>query len=266
MAEGESFELPEMKLLGVRWDTQQDEFWFDFKDVTTFVKSLPPTKRSILRISAKMFDPLGLLSPFIIGAKILFQVLCKSKREWDLILDGDLLCQWKRLTEEFETVSGISIPQCYFSLEHSIVSQQLHGFSDASVRAYAAVVYLRTEYENGHVRMCLIASKTRVAPLKEQTIPQLELLGATILSCLVSCVRKNPNFDYDTYHWTDSVTVLCWLKNHKQWKQYVKNCVEEIRNLTDVGCWRFYPGGENPADLPSRSCRGRELVHNQLWW
>ena len=69
----------------------------------------------------------------------------------------------------------------------------------------------------------------------------------------------------DTYHWTDSVTVLCWLKNRKQWKQYVKNCVEEIQNLTDVGCWRFCPGG-NPADLPSRSCRGKELVHNQLWW
>ena len=68
-------------------------------------------------------------------------------------------------------MSEISIPRCYFSLEHSIVSQQLHGFSDAPVRAYAAVVYLCTEHKNGHVRVCLIASKTRVAPLKEQTIP-----------------------------------------------------------------------------------------------
>ena len=86
--------------------------------------------------------------------------------------------------------------------------------------AYAAALYLRTEYESGHVRMCLIASKTRVAPLNEQTIPRLKLLGAKILSRLVSCVHKNPNLDYDTYHWTDSVTVLCWLKNHKQWIQY----------------------------------------------
>lgn len=93
-----------------------------------------------------------------------------------------MLHQWKCLTEELKTVSEISIPRCYLRPEHhTIVSQQLHGFSDASMRAYAAVVYLHTEYENGHVRVCLISSKTRVAPLKEQTIPHLELLGATIL-------------------------------------------------------------------------------------
>ena len=96
------------------------------------------------------------------------------------------------------------------------------------MQAYAVVVYLRTEYENGHVSVRLISSKTRVAPLKEQTIPRLELLGATILSRLVSCIRKNSNPDYDTFYWTDSVTVLCWLKNHKPWKQYIIQAVETI--------------------------------------
>ena len=178
-----------------------------------------------------------------------------------------MLRQWRCLTEEFEAISEITIPRCYFLREHhAIVSQQLHGFSDASMRAYAAVVYLRTEYENGHVRVCLISSKTRVAPLKEQTIPRLELLGAVILSRLVSCVCKSPNLNYPIHCWTDSLTVLCWVRNNKQWKQYVKNRVEEIRNLTGAECWRFCPGSENPADLPSRSCGGRELVHNQLWW
>ena len=89
-----------MKLLGVWWDTERDKFQFDFKEVTTFVKSLPPTKRSILRISAKAFDPLGLLSPFTIGAKMLFQVLCKSKRDWDLILNDDhIICCRGRLNQ-----------------------------------------------------------------------------------------------------------------------------------------------------------------------
>ena len=77
-------------------------------------------------------------------------------------------------------------------------------------------------------------------------------------------IQHPANLDYDTYYWTDSVTVLCLLKNNKQWKHYVKNRVGEIRNLTDVGCWIFCPGGENPADLPSISFRGRELVHNQM--
>ena len=267
LTEGGASETSEVKILGIRWDTERDEFQFEFKEITTFVRSLPPTKRSILRLSAKVFDPMGLLSPIVIGTKILFQALCKSKIDWDSPLDGDLLCHWKCLIEEIEAISEIRIPRCYLQLEHgTVVSQELHGFSDASVRAYAAVVYLRTEYTNGHVRVCLVSSKTRVAPLKEQFIPRLELLGATILSRLVSSVCKNPNLNYPTYYWTDSLTVLCWVRNNKLWKQYVKNRVEEIRTLTNAECWRYCPGSENPADLPSRSCQGRELVHNQSWW
>ena len=83
--------------------------------------------------------------------------------------------------------------------QHSIVPQQIHGFSNASVRAYAAVAYLRTVYGNGHVRVCLMSSKTRVAPLKEQTIPGSELFGATILARLVSYICIMCGFNYDTY-------------------------------------------------------------------
>ena len=265
--EGEAVkETVEFKLLGVCWDVNEDMFQFDFRDLVTFAKSLPSTKRSILRASAKIFDPLGILSPFVIGTKILFQTLCKCRVDWDAHLEGDMLHQWNNLIQEFEILSEISIPRCYFLPDQTIVSQQLHGFSDASGRAYAAVVYLRTEYQDGHVSIRLIASKTRVAPLKEQTIPRLELLGATILSRLISAVKKEPSLDCNTYCWTDSLTVLCWVKNSKQWKQYVRTRVEEIRRLTEVDGWRFCPGTENPADIPSRSCRVRELVHNQLWW
>ena len=62
------------------------------------------------------------------------------------------------------------------------------------------------------------------------------------------------------------MTVLCWLKNPKPWKQYVRTRVEEIQRRTDITHWRFCLGMENPADIPSRSCRVGELVQNQLWW
>ena len=127
------------------------------------------------------------------------------------------------------------------------------------------MLYLRTEYQNGHVSVCVVCSKTRVAPLKEQTIPRLELLGATILSRLLNSVKKESYFNFTTYCWTDSMTVLCWLKNSRQWKQYVRARVEEIQRKTDIANWRFCPGIENPADIPSRSCRVSELVQNQLW-
>jgi hypothetical protein len=67
---------------------------------------------------------------------------------------------------------------------------QLHGFSDASKRAYAAVVYMKFVYEDGQIEVRLISSKTKVAPIKQQSIPRLEFLGATILVRLVNTVKN----------------------------------------------------------------------------
>ena len=141
------------------------------------MKLLSPTKHFVLRISAKMFDLLGLLSSFIIDANIVFQMMCKSKWVWDSILDRDLLyvCQWKHLTDEFETARNK-----YTMISMLLSSAAQHRFttvtwnSDVLKLTYAAVVHLHTEYENGHVSACLISSKITVAPVKEQTFSRLE--------------------------------------------------------------------------------------------
>ena len=101
--------------------------------------------------------------------------------------------------------------------------------------------------------------------IKGQTIPRLELLGATILSHLVNTILRSLPMKPQVYCWTDSLAVLCWIKNHRYWKQYVQIRVAEIRQFTGES-WRFCPGSENPADLPSRSCRANELISNELWW
>ena len=62
--------------------------------------SLPLNKRSVLKVTAKIFDPMGFLSPFTIGLKILFQELCVGKINWDETLQGELLRKWKSLLDE----------------------------------------------------------------------------------------------------------------------------------------------------------------------
>ena len=119
-----------------------------------------------MRLSAKIFDPLGLLSPFVISIKILFQTLCKSKLQWDDRLDGSLLEEWVRLEKDLVTLSQIRVPRCYSIHKQDPILQELHGFSVASEQAYAAVVYLRSVYSDGEVVIRIVASKTRVAPLK----------------------------------------------------------------------------------------------------
>ena len=89
---------------------------------------------------------------------------------------------------------------------------QIHPFSDASKLAYAVVVYVRTCYENGLIDVRLAASKSRVAPLKTQTISRLELLGALILARLVDGIKCEGIERTKATFWTDSLAVLCWIK------------------------------------------------------
>ena len=144
----------------------------------------------------------------------------------------------------------------------------LHGFGDASKKAYCAVIYLVT-VENGRTYVKLIASKTRVAPIKELTIPRLELMAARILAQLMHAVKKALESEYEfegTKYWTDSKTTLCWIRNTGEWKQFVRHRVDEILKLTDKHDWGHCPGKENPADLGSRGVLVSELKNSNLWW
>ncbi|XP_071036524.1 uncharacterized protein [Parasteatoda tepidariorum] len=112
----------------------------------------------------------------------------------------------------------------------------------------------------------LVQSKTRIAPFgkKETTIARLELLGATISARFSTEVRKKFKTD-DVHFWTDSTTVLAWLKREETWGVFVQNRVQEIRKLTPVQAWRHVPGSLNPADRPSRGCSTKQLRRSK-WW
>ena len=103
------------KLLGIFYDSQADEFTFCFSDLTTQLSKVPASRRSLLKITASIFDPLGLLSPFVIRLKILFQTLCSQRIEWDCLLEGEHLKQWNSFTTEFDILNHVRIPRCYFS-------------------------------------------------------------------------------------------------------------------------------------------------------
>ena len=206
---------------------------------------------------------MGFLSPLTVEMKILFQELCIEQTKWDTELKGKSLRQLKSFLEELSLIDCYRIPRCYFLPQP--IDVQLHGFSDASGRAYAAVVYIRSTYSDGQVNVRLVGSKSRVAPIKRQTIPRLELLGALILARLVNKL-KSIGTEFPTVLWTDSMTALCWIKNERVWKQYVGQRVDEIRRLTPKDSWRHCPGEVNPADLPSRGLSAKELSASNTWW
>ena len=116
----------------------------------------------------------------------------------------------------------------------------------------------------------LIASKTRVNPLRKQTIPRLELLAALILEQLTARIKTTLEQRLVISRvrcWTDSNNVLYWIKGKdKEWKQFVNHRVAEIRQLLPPDIWAHVPGTDNPANLASRGVNPLSLASRALWW
>ena len=259
----------EHKVLGVTWNVSSDQIVFSLTELAEQTKKLEPTKRNVISLIGRFYDPLGFLAPIVVRYKIFMQALCEAKISWDEMIPESLMNQWRKLVAVLVEAQPISIPRCYLDgVQGEVVAYRICGYCDASLSAYAAVIYLWIETENGVLRKFVVA-KTRVAPLKKQSIPRLELLSALLLARLMDTVRSSltPELSISSYHcFTDSKVALCWIRNvEKAWKPFIQNRVSEIRNLLPVECWRHVPGLKNPADIPSRGATPLELLVNKLW-
>ena len=230
------------KVLGIHWNLESDDLLFDFNDIVNAVddESLP-TKRDAVSLVGRFYDPIAVMVPVVISFKILLQEICESRVGWDETLEGPLL---------------------------QIRATYLCGFCDASNKAYAAVIYLIIETDGGNLSR-FVVSKTRVSPVRQQTIPRLELLSALILARLMQATQEALSGTLSLKEpilYTDSRVALYWICGmHKEWKQFVQNRVNEIRKLTPLSRWRHCPGRVNPADLPSRGMSPMELSSSPLW-
>ena len=129
-----------VKVLGLPWDINSDEFVLSLSALASYARTLPTTKRTVLKVAAKIFDPIGFLSPFTIRMKELFQRLCTEGVDWDDDLNGSLLTKWNAILNELSDLENVRIPRCYSSSDAAPTKVELHGFSDASKAAIAAVV------------------------------------------------------------------------------------------------------------------------------
>lgn len=243
-------------------------YWHPLTDIFSFQVKVPLsgkiTKRQILSDASRLFDPFGWVAPCVIRVKILFQQLWLLKLSWDEVVPQDIADIWIELRDELPLLEKVSLPR--WLPNHSGV-MELHGFSDASESAYAAVVYARA-IVHGITDVVLIASKTKVAPVNQLSVPRLELCAALLLARLMDKIKQSsPHLNFELFAWSDSTIVLGWLKDHpRKWKTFVGNRTSEILTIFPNVAWRHVPTSHNPADCASRGMSPEQLLSHDLWW
>ena len=246
--------LPTLKTMGLLWDSENDVFRFKI-DTSRPVKS----KRHVLKESAMVFDPLGMLAPVMITARILIQDIWRLKITWDEDLPEEILSRWTEWFSKLALLQDLKIPRCLHQKPRK--STSYHVFCDASEKAFGAIVYARNQAEDGTIEIRFVMAKARVAPLRFLTIPKLEMQAAVIGCRLAITVSSELQVDYDQFtFWGDSEPVLKVIQGHGRYQTFFANRAAECLEKFTFNQWRRVPGKLNPADDVSRGIDPSERV------
>ena len=153
----------------------------------------------------------------LLPGKMILQDLCREKADWDDEISETYRHRWEEWKTNLPLLEKFDLNRCYKPDKFGIVvSQQIHSFSDAISAGYGQVSYLRQENDLGQIHCAFLIGKARCSPVKQMTIPRLELT-ASVLSVRVSnmLVKELDVSPDDLFYWTDSTTVLKYLTNDK---------------------------------------------------
>lgn len=182
-------------------------------------------------------------------------------------MSKDLHAIWTMFRNDLESINNFKITRHIFKGELP-VKTQLHVFADASEKAFGAVAYIRAILRDGRVIVHLLCAKTRVAPLKQQTLPRLELCAAVTAAELADRIKTDLQMENQpVFLWTDSEIVLSWINAQSSlYHTFVANRVATIQSLTLAEQWRHVGSKDNPADMLSRGLSAAKLSRCNLWF
>ncbi|XP_074657129.1 uncharacterized protein LOC141910297 [Tubulanus polymorphus] len=253
-----------VNIFGISWDVEKDELSYVPKVLSSVY---PCTKRLVLQRAATVYDPLGLLAPVTIRTKMLLQDIWKQNFDWDEPLSVEFRTKWQTILVDIRESLELSFPR--------IVNCHLLDGTDSPVELHVtcfvtAVSPLMEPLFISVVEMnqVILIAKARVAPVKELTVPKLELMAALIGSRLIKHAYDSISVVIDLpvglFAWSDSQIVLGWLCSNKKLSAFVSNRVKEIKSLVSVENWHYCPTAFNSADLLTRGGSVQNLK-SDLW-
>ncbi|KAM4037007.1 uncharacterized protein ACNLHF_015817 isoform 1-T1 [Anomaloglossus baeobatrachus] len=249
--------LPVQRSLGLNWDLKYDTFTFQVA-----LEQKPFTRRGVLSTINSLYDPLGFAAPVIIQGKILLRELMVGSVDWDTPLSPGKEIAWVTWRDSLKTLSDLHIHRPYMCIpSEKVLSRKLCIFSDASVKAIAAVAYLKTIDVMGNVHIGFVMGKAKLTPCPESTIPRLELCAAVLATELAELITSELDLQLeDAEFFTDSKVVLGYIHNEtRRFYVYINNRVLRIRKSSQPSQWRYVPTDQNPADHATRAVPASRL-------
>ena len=250
-------EIPMHKTLGQAWDPDNDQL-----RIKVAVGSHPLTRRRLLSVLPSVYDPLEMVGPYMLPAKLLLQKLAKQELDWDTVIsDADRLTLEKWL-RALPCLNGLSVPRLCEGFSFSTFAE-LHCFTDASCDGYGAVCYFRA-FDGMAYACSFIIGKSRVAPVKRLSTPRLELCAAVVAIKLSKVVKQEHDISLRRIlYWSDSTTVLIYLRNTSMQRPvFEKN---QILQFSTKDQWNWVDTDNNPADLYSRGVSPRQVGKSERW-
>ena len=255
-------DLPSEKALGMLWFPEEDQFGYKIA-----IKERPKTGRGILSTMSSVYDPLGFIGPVVLTAKQTLQDLCRLQLGWDDPIPDRHSAQWQDWLANLPRLSDFKVERCLKPKDYGQPDKvEIHHFCEASNSGYGTVSYLRMKNNNG-IHCAFLTSKARVAPLKQVTIPRLELTAAAVAVRMNHMLLKELQIPVNNVHyWTDSMSVLQYIQNETaRFHTFVTNRVNLIREGSTPDQWHYVKSEDNPADDCSRGLPVAKFLKCERW-
>ena len=196
---------------------------------------------------------------------MLLQQICKLGKKWDEPLPAELHSNLQKVLDSYFAMLDIEIPRWLNSSTNQEKNHQLHVFVDDSTVALSAVAYIRTQKQDEIFQTSFLLGKCKVAPIKQISVPKLELEAAVLGTRLRTLIETEMTLKFEiVYLWTDSRVVLDWISSTKKQNVLVSNRLEEIKKTTKTDEWNHVPTNFNPADLGTRGLEPSEIPRKGL--
>ena len=253
-------ESDETSSLGIRWDPRTD--LFIFRRYVSIGQFNDDTKTAVASLLARPFDPLGLISPFILLARKILKQTFEENLGWKDKLTGEMLESWQRWLSYLPDLEKVTFPRHVPFTPDT----EIHVFGDAAANmGHGVAAYARTPVgNNGKFETHLLFAKSRINPKRDITVPRLELVASLLCAQTAEMLHKELGVARDKiYCYSDSETALWWLtKPPSALLPFVSNRVQKIIELGYR--FNYVNTAANPADVASRGCTPDELLCT-LW-